>query len=274
MIDLERREDPRGFFARAWCQQEFAEHGLETRVVQCNLSHNERRGTVRGMHYQLPPHAEVKIVRCTRGAVFDVIVDIRPGSSTYGRWIGVELSAENGRALYIPEGFAHGYQALEDGTRDVLPSLRVLRARRRARASLGRPCLRRSSGRFPTRRSCPTRTGPGRTSARDPRRPGARRARGAKGTAHPRRAGRRRVHGPRDRPPDRDGDAGDEPRRDREPDDRQGARRPTGTPARDDVARGDTREELERAIAAGRPAVTEDAVAARGGGRRSTRSSR
>jgi dTDP-4-dehydrorhamnose 3,5-epimerase len=115
-IDLDRREDPRGFFARAWCQEEFAQHGLETRVVQCNLSHNERRGTVRGMHYQVPPHAEVKVVRCTRGSVYDVIVDLRPESPSYGRWIGVELSAENGRALYVPEGFAHGYQALEDET--------------------------------------------------------------------------------------------------------------------------------------------------------------
>ena len=116
VIELDRREDARGFFARTWCEDEFSQHGLDTRVVQCNLSHNERRGTVRGMHYQLPPHAEVKVVRCTRGAVYDVIVDLRRESPTYGRWIGVELSAENGRALYVPEGFAHGYQALENGT--------------------------------------------------------------------------------------------------------------------------------------------------------------
>ena len=116
VIELDRREDARGFFARAWCEDEFSQHGWDTRVVQCNLSHNERRGTVRGMHYQVPPHAEVKVVRCTRGAVYDVIVDLRRESPTYGRWLGVDLSAENGRALYVPEGFAHGYQALEDGT--------------------------------------------------------------------------------------------------------------------------------------------------------------
>lgn len=116
MIELERREDERGFFARAWCEQEFADHGLDTRVSQCNLAHNEKAGTLRGMHYQAPPYAEVKLVRCTSGAVYDVIVDLRPQSSTYMHWIAVELSAENGRALYIPEGFAHGYQTLVDGT--------------------------------------------------------------------------------------------------------------------------------------------------------------
>lgn len=116
VIELERREDERGFFARAWCEQEFAENGLDTRISQSNLSYNQRAGTLRGMHYQAPPHAEVKLVRCTRGAVYDVIVDLRPASSTYMRWIGVELSAENGRALYVPEGFAHGYQTLADDT--------------------------------------------------------------------------------------------------------------------------------------------------------------
>jgi dTDP-4-dehydrorhamnose 3,5-epimerase len=116
IVDFEKREDDRGFFARAWCQQEFEAHGLDTRVVQCNISFNERGGTVRGMHYQLAPHAEVKIVRCTRGAIYDVIVDLRPTSPTYKQWLAVELSAENGRALYVPEGFAHGYQTLEDGT--------------------------------------------------------------------------------------------------------------------------------------------------------------
>jgi len=116
VIDLERREDERGFFARAWCEEELSAHGLNTRVSQCNLSFNERRGTLRGLHYQAPPHAEVKIIRCTRGAVYDVIVDVRPESDTYTRWVGVELTAENRRLLYIPEGFAHGYLTLEDET--------------------------------------------------------------------------------------------------------------------------------------------------------------
>lgn len=116
IVDLERREDERGFFARAWCEQEFAEHGLDTRVSQCNLSFNEHRGTLRGLHYQVAPHAEVKLVRCTRGAVYDVIVDLRPDSETYTRWIGVELSEDNRRLLYVPEGFAHGYVTLADAT--------------------------------------------------------------------------------------------------------------------------------------------------------------
>jgi dTDP-4-dehydrorhamnose 3,5-epimerase len=116
IVDFEKREDDRGFFARAWCQQEFEAAGLETRLVQCNVSFNKRAGTLRGMHYQLAPHAEVKVVRCTRGAIYDVIIDLRPTSPTYKQWLGVELSAANGRALYVPEGFAHGYQTLEDDT--------------------------------------------------------------------------------------------------------------------------------------------------------------
>jgi dTDP-4-dehydrorhamnose 3,5-epimerase len=116
VIDLERREDERGFFARAWCERELAEHGLDTRVSQCNLAFNERRGTLRGLHYQVAPHAEVKLVRCTRGAVYDVIVDLRPESATYTRWIGVELTEDNRRMLYVPEGFAHGYLTLADAT--------------------------------------------------------------------------------------------------------------------------------------------------------------
>ena len=116
VIDIEPREDERGFFARAWCANEFAEHGLSTELVQCNLSYNHRRGTVRGMHFQLAPHAEVKLVRCTRGSIYDVIVDLRPDSPSYTRWIGVELTAENRRMIYVPKGFAHGYQTLEDGT--------------------------------------------------------------------------------------------------------------------------------------------------------------
>lgn len=116
VLELERREDERGFFARAWCRDELAAHGLDARVAQANVSWNERRGTLRGLHFQRAPHAEVKLVRCTRGAVYDVIVDLRPGSPTYTRWLGVELSAENGRSLYVPEGFAHGYQTLVDGS--------------------------------------------------------------------------------------------------------------------------------------------------------------
>ena len=116
VVELERREDERGFFARAWCEREFAEHGLDTRVSQCNVSFNERRATLRGLHYQVAPHAEVKLIRCTRGAVYDVIVDLRPESATYTRWIGVELNEENSRLLYVPEGFAHGYLTLADRT--------------------------------------------------------------------------------------------------------------------------------------------------------------
>jgi dTDP-4-dehydrorhamnose 3,5-epimerase len=116
VIDLERREDDRGFFARAWCEREFAEHGLNARLVQCNVSFNPRRGTLRGMHFQRPPYAEAKLVRCTRGAIHDVIIDLRTGSATYKQWLGVDLTAENRRMLYVPEGFAHGYQTLEDQT--------------------------------------------------------------------------------------------------------------------------------------------------------------
>ncbi len=116
VLDLERREDDRGFFARAWCATELGDHGLETRLVQANVSFNERKGTLRGMHMQVAPHAEVKLIRATRGSVYDVIVDLRPDSPTFRRWTGVELSAVNGRALYVPEGFAHGYQTLEDGS--------------------------------------------------------------------------------------------------------------------------------------------------------------
>lgn len=116
LIELEPVEDERGFFARTWCQREFAEHGLDDRLVQCNLSFNKRRGTVRGMHYQLPPSAETKLVRCVRGALYDVIIDLRPASPTYLQWTGVLLSAANRQALYIPQGFAHGFQTLEDET--------------------------------------------------------------------------------------------------------------------------------------------------------------
>jgi dTDP-4-dehydrorhamnose 3,5-epimerase len=116
VVDPERREDQRGYFARTWCQREFAGHGLDSRLVQCSVSHNFRRGTLRGLHWQEAPHAEVKLVRCTRGAAWDVIVDLRPSSPTYARHFGVELSEQSGRALYIPQGFAHGFQTLVDGT--------------------------------------------------------------------------------------------------------------------------------------------------------------
>ncbi|NES17544.1 MAG: dTDP-4-dehydrorhamnose 3,5-epimerase [Symploca sp. SIO3E6] len=115
IIDLELKEDPRGFFARTFCGKEFEEHGLKSVVAQCNMSFNHKQGTLRGMHYQTPPAAETKLVRCTQGAIYDVIIDMRPDSSTYLEHIGVELTAENRRALYVPEMFAHGYQALTDG---------------------------------------------------------------------------------------------------------------------------------------------------------------
>jgi dTDP-4-dehydrorhamnose 3,5-epimerase len=116
IIDLERREDERGFFARAFCQHEFAEHGLNTRIAQSNVAFNRDAGTLRGMHFQFPPAAETKLVRCTRGAIVDMIVDVRPESPSYLEHVAVELSAENGRALYVPERFAHGYQVLVDET--------------------------------------------------------------------------------------------------------------------------------------------------------------
>lgn len=115
VIDLERFEDDRGFFARAFCREEFEDHGLEPDVVQCNLSFNHRAGTLRGLHYQVPPATEAKLVRCIRGAIYDVVVDLRPDSPTYRDHLGVELSADNRRALYVPGMFAHGFQALTDG---------------------------------------------------------------------------------------------------------------------------------------------------------------
>jgi dTDP-4-dehydrorhamnose 3,5-epimerase len=116
IIDLERREDDRGFFARAFCQNEFTEHGLNPTIAQANVAYNHRRGTLRGMHFQFPPAAETKLVRCPRGAILDIIVDLRPESPTYLEHIAVELDEENHRGLYVPERFAHGYQVLEDGT--------------------------------------------------------------------------------------------------------------------------------------------------------------
>ena len=116
IIDLERRSDERGFFARAFCQRELAALGLKPTIAQVNISFNYRRGTVRGLHFQYPPAAEVKRIRCTRGAIHDVIVDLRPESPTYLQHTAVELTADNRRALYVPERFAHGYQVLEDDT--------------------------------------------------------------------------------------------------------------------------------------------------------------
>ena len=116
VIEQERHADERGFFARIWCAQEFAQHGLEPALAQCSVSFNHRRGTLRGLHYQAPPFAEVKLVRCTRGALYDVAVDLRPDSPTFRRWIGVELTEDDGRALYIPRGFAHGFYSLADST--------------------------------------------------------------------------------------------------------------------------------------------------------------
>jgi dTDP-4-dehydrorhamnose 3,5-epimerase len=118
-IEPERHADERGSFARIWCARELEEHGLRSRLAQCSLSTNTRRGTLRGMHYSVPPHAEAKVVRCVRGAVYDVLLDLRAGSPTYLAWIAKTLSAENGSALYVPEGVAHGFQTLEDGS-DVL----------------------------------------------------------------------------------------------------------------------------------------------------------
>ena len=116
ILDLERREDNRGFFARAFCQNEFTAHGLKPVIAQANLAFNKVKGTVRGMHFQIPPAAETKLVRCTRGAIVDIIVDLRPESPTYLQNVSVELNEDNFRALYVPERFAHGYQVLRDNT--------------------------------------------------------------------------------------------------------------------------------------------------------------
>ena len=119
VIDIKRLEDERGFFARTFCKKEFEEHGLNPDLVQANLSFNHRKGTLRGLHYQKDPHQEAKLVRCARGALYDVIVDLRPASSTYKEWIGVELKADEYRMLYVPEDFAHGFITLQDHTEAV-----------------------------------------------------------------------------------------------------------------------------------------------------------
>jgi dTDP-4-dehydrorhamnose 3,5-epimerase len=116
VIEPERLTDERGFFARTWCGHEFAEHGLKSSLAQCSISFNKRAGTLRGLHYQTPPHEEAKLVRCTMGAIYDVIVDLRPDSPAYLTHVAVELTQENRKALYVPEGCAHGFQTLADNT--------------------------------------------------------------------------------------------------------------------------------------------------------------
>ncbi len=116
VIELQKHEDERGFFARSWCQQEVEAHGLNPRTAQCNVSFNKVKGTLRGMHYQVPPCAEAKLVRCTRGAIYDVIIDLRRESVTYKQHVSEVLSSNNYKALFVPEGFAHGFQTLEDNS--------------------------------------------------------------------------------------------------------------------------------------------------------------
>lgn len=114
IIDLDLIEDSRGFFSRCWCKESFASMGLLNNIAQCNISYNHKKGTLRGMHYQKAPYEETKLVRCIRGAIYDVIIDLRKESKTYKQWFGIELTSENRKALYIPKGFAHGYLTLED----------------------------------------------------------------------------------------------------------------------------------------------------------------
>ena len=116
IVHPEKIEDDRGFFARTWCQLEFARHGLNARVAQCSFSFNQGRGTLRGMHYQITPYEEAKLVQCTKGAIYDVILDLRPDSPTLTQWVAVELTSENRQMIYVPEGFAHGFQTLKDNT--------------------------------------------------------------------------------------------------------------------------------------------------------------
>jgi len=116
IIEIEPLEDERGFFARSFCQKEFEQHGLNFSIVQCNLSYNKKKGTLRGMHYQMAPHKEAKLVSCIKGAIYDVIIDLRPNSPTCSQWLAVELSSENNNMIYVPEGFAHGFQTLKDDT--------------------------------------------------------------------------------------------------------------------------------------------------------------
>lgn len=116
IIELERMEDERGFFARSFCRKEFEDHGLNPNLIQCSISFNKKKGTLRGMHYQVKPHEEVRLVRCTRGAMYDVILDLRIDSHAFKQWVAVELTAENRKMVYVPRGFVHGFQTLEDDT--------------------------------------------------------------------------------------------------------------------------------------------------------------
>ncbi len=116
IVDLEMLEDERGFFSRSWCRREFEAQGLVSDLAQCSISFNRRKGTLRGVHFQAAPYQEVKLVRCTSGAIYDVVVDLRRDSRTFRQWIAVELTADNHRMLYIPEGFGHGFQTLLDDT--------------------------------------------------------------------------------------------------------------------------------------------------------------
>lgn len=116
IIELEKHKDERGFFARTWDQKKISEFGLNPKIVQCNISFNKKKGTIRGMHYQIAPYEEAKLVSCTKGKIFDVAIDLRSKSKTFKEWIGSEISARNYNMLYIPEGFAHGFQTLEDNT--------------------------------------------------------------------------------------------------------------------------------------------------------------
>jgi len=116
VIEIEKLTDERGFFARSWCRKEFEAHGLKSGVVQANVSYNIKKGTLRGMHYQITPYEETKLVRCTRGAIYDVIIDLRPDSVTYKKWFGIELTENNYKMLFVPEKFGHGFQALKDDT--------------------------------------------------------------------------------------------------------------------------------------------------------------
>jgi dTDP-4-dehydrorhamnose 3,5-epimerase len=119
VIEIQQLEDARGFFARSWCKNEFEMHGLTSRLMQSNISFSKKKGTLRGMHYQIAPSQESKLVRCTKGAIYDVIIDLRPNSPTYKQWLGTELTAENYKMLYVPEDFAHGFQTLENDTEVV-----------------------------------------------------------------------------------------------------------------------------------------------------------
>lgn len=116
MIQIEKIEDERGFFARIWDQKQFKNNGLNPKLVQCNISFNKKKGIIRGMHYQTSPYAEDKLIRCTRGSMFDVVIDLRPKSKTFKKWIGIKMNAEDYIMLYVPKGFAQGFQTLEDNT--------------------------------------------------------------------------------------------------------------------------------------------------------------